>query len=389
MSELNTAITEGFKSVESKLETQIKSAIEKYEGQVQENGVAAKEAKDEVVALSKKFEESMLDIGQKMTTFGTIEAARKSMGAQLADSAEFKSLVSRQSNSARLEIKNSTFSETGTNMYPQNVPGIIPGKYEPLTIRDIIPAGVTNALTVVSTKEIWDGFNNGAAEVKQGETKPQSDVSFKQINTQIETVAHWLKVSNQLLADAPAIVSYIDTRLRYGLAKRIDGQLLNGDGTAPNIAGLLTNKEVPTYKAIKGDNLVDAVNRAKYTMWTYGVIPDAVVVNPADWSAMELAKSTQGVYLYGLPGSAAGMNVFGVPVVLSPQIKQGEFLIGSFKQGAMVWDRQAVTVEAGFVGDDFTRNLVTLRAEERLGLEVSVPQAFLKGAFSADAAPAK
>ena len=228
-------------------------------------------------------------------------------------------------------------------------------------------------------------WTNDAAEVSQGAAKPESDATFEQYNVPITTVAHWIKVSNQLLADAPAIVAYIDSRARDGLAQRIDAQLLNGNGTSPNLSGLTDSGNFTAYTATSGDLLVDAINRAKYSLWATGNMPDVVVVNPADWGAMERTRegAGTGAYLYGAPGTMAGENPFGLRIVLSNNMAAGKFLVGAIDASAVLYTRQGATVEMGYVNADFTNNLVTIRVEERLGLGVERPSAILYGNFTA------
>jgi HK97 family phage major capsid protein len=225
---------------------------------------------------------------------------------------------------------------------------------------------------------------SSAAEVAQGVAKNQSDITFEQYNVPIETVAHWIKISNQLLADAPAVVAFIETRLRDGLAQRIDAQLLNGNGNSPNISGLTDSGNFVAYTPSSDDTLTDAINRAKYALWATGNMPDVVIVNPADWGTQERIRESAntGTYLYGAPGAVAGMNPFGVQVVVSNNMTPGKFLIGALRNSAMVYDRSGAVVEMGYVNDDFTKNVITIRAEERLGLGVERPQAILYGDFT-------
>jgi hypothetical protein len=58
--------------------------------------------------------------------------------------------------------------------------------------------------------------------------------------------------------------------------------------------------------------------------------------------------------------------------------KSGKFYVAD-SNAFQLWTRQAVTVELGFVNDDFTRNLLTLRAELRAALAVYQPTAVRYG----------
>lgn len=377
------AVQDGIAAIQSKLGTELKSAMDKYDGQLATQGAVASEAKDAVVALSRKFEDAMTEIGQKMGKHQAATDALLSPGAEFIKSDEFSALKDRKIQSARVEVKNTVLNSATTTSYPQNNPGIVPGIFKPLTIRDVLPSGSTSAIMVVGTKEA--SRTNSAAEVAQGAAKAESALTFSQYNVPIETIAHFIKVSNQLLADAPAVVSYIDTFLRYGLDERIDLQLLKGTGVTPLLSGMLNAGNFTAFTPTSKANLVESINKAKYALWANGYAPDTVIVNPADWAAMEMARegAGTGAYLYGAPGTNAGMNPFGVRVVLSSNMTAGQFAIGQLARAYMLWERQGITVEMGYVNDDFTKNLVTLRAECRMGLETRVPGAVLSGAITA------
>jgi HK97 family phage major capsid protein len=269
-------------------------------------------------------------------------------------------------------------------VFPQQNGGVISGNFAPLTVRAVLPSSPTSSNQVNSLREA--SWNNSAAGVAEGNTKPESDITFEQYNVPITTIAHWLKVSKQLLEDAPAIASYIDTRLRDGLAQEVERQLVKGDGTTPTLSGLTDSGNYTAYSPTSDDLLVDAINRAKYSLWAAtGFMPDAVLVNPADWGAMERTREAagSGMYLYGMPGVAAGVNPFGVKIVLTNNVTAGTFIIGNFAASTMVYNRTGAVVEMGYDGNDFTKNLVTLRAEERLGLAVERPSLIYYGSFSA------
>jgi HK97 family phage major capsid protein len=360
----------------------IEKAMEKYDGQLAEKGKVDQEIRDEVRVLSEKFETALTEIAQKMDTAKPIETPFKTAGEEFVKSEQFKGLMAGNVHRARLEIKNTVIANN-TTTFPQQNPGVIAGDFAPKTIRQALRTVPVSANLVNSLRE--DNWNNSAAGVLQGGAKPESDITFEQYNVPVETIAHWIKVSNQLLADAPAIVAYIDTRARDGLAEEIDRQLLLGTGVAPTISGLTDTGNFTAYSAVSDDLVVDAINRAKYQLWAIGNMPDTVILNPADWGAMERSRegSGTGMYLYGIPGTIASQNPFGVSVILSNFMPAGNFLIGALQRSAVVYARSGAVVEMGYVNDDFTRNLVTIRVEERLGLGVERPSGILYGAFSA------
>lgn len=377
------ALETNIKATQEKLSAQLEAAMSKHAEDITLHGKARDEVKAELQELSKRFESTVTDLAQKMEGYKAAGAdVDSSAGAEFVKSEDFKQLASGQRDKIRIEVKN-TVTSGSTTVFPMQRPGVIAGDFAPLTIRQVLRTIPVSSNMVNSLREL--SWTNDAAEVSQGAAKPESDITFEQYNVPITTVAHWLKISNQLLQDAPAVTAYINTRLRDGLAQRIDAQLLNGNGTSPNLSGLTDTGNFTAYTPTSDDLLVDAINRVKYTMWARGRAPDTVIVNPADWGAMERTREGvgTGAYLYGMPGAMAGMNPFGLNIVLSSNMAQGSFIVGALASSAVLFERAGAVIEMGFVNDDFTKNLITIRAEERLGLGVDAPSGITYGAFTA------
>lgn len=365
-----------------KISKAIEAKTSEHTAQVEKFGKATTELTGQIDNLSEQYKslkEQMIDLAQKQTP-ASAEGKSESAGMEFVGSEAFKSLASGQREKVRLEVKNTVLAD-GTTTFPLQRPGIIPGSFAPLTMRQLIPTIQVTVNSVKSLREL--AWTNAAAEVAQGAAKPESALTFEEYDVPIQTIAHWIKVSNQLLADAPAVAAYIDTRLRDGLAQRVDRQILLGDGVSPNLSGLTGAGNFTAFTATSGANLVESINKAKYNRWAVGEVVDTVVVNPADWAAMEIAKDTEGSYLYGAPGVSGNMSAFGVQIVISANMPAGQFLIGSLRSAATIYQRQGAVVEMGFVNDDFTRNLLTIRAEERLGLAVDRPVAIMYGPITA------
>jgi len=379
--EMKTQVEEGFKSLQDQLDARLKE----HTAEIEKNGKASTELTGSVDELSAKYKEmrdELADLAQRQTPATAEGEKRSTAGSEFIESEQFKAMASGQREKARFEVKNTVV--TGENSpFEVQRPGVIPGSFAPLTIRGQIPTITVASNSVSSLREL--AWTNSAAEVAEAALKAESAITFEPYNVQIETVAHWIKVSNQLLADAPAVASYIDTRLRDGLAQRIDQQLLNGTGVTPLLSGLTDAGNFTAFTATSGANLVESINKAKYNRWAVGEVVDTVIVNPADWAEMELLRegSGSGAYLYGAPGTNAGAQPFGVSVVMSQHMTVGQFLIGSLRTSAIIYQRQGAVVEMGFVSDDFTKNLVTIRAEERLGLGVDRPAGIMYGPITA------
>lgn len=378
------------KSLLDKQGEQVEAAMTKYQGQVDTLGKAHEETKAEVKAVAESFQKLQADFTTLAQKGFKIQAADKplSVGEAFVKSDAFKAFIANNSDASRVRYEVPNLNITGvksttigdaTTTFPMQMPGVIPGGFVPLTVRQALRTIPVSTNAVNSLRE--NTWTNSAAEASEGSAKKESDITFDNYDVPIRTIAHWLKVSNQLLADAPAIVAYIETRLRDGLAQRVESQIINGNGTSPNISGLTDTGNFTAFTPESDENLVDSINRAKYTLWAAGFPPDLAIVNPADWGAMERTRegANSGTYLYGMPGMNAGMNPFGVRVVLSTYVQQGKFIIGAMAPTVVLYERSGTVIEMGYVNADFTNNLVTIRSEERLGLGIERPAAIYYG----------
>ena len=184
--------------------------------------------------------------------------------------------------------------------------------------------------------------------------------------------------------DAPALRSIIDAEASYGLKYVEDAALLYGDGTGVNLLGLMPQARqyaLPTgASAIPGETRIDRLRLAALTS-TLALYPaSGFVLNPIDWAMIELTKDGQGRYVVGDPTGQISPRLWGLPVATSFAMQPGNFLAGAFRTGAQIFDRMAVEITMSTEHLDFyARNLVAIRAEERLAFVVKQPLAFVQG----------
>jgi len=201
-------------------------------------------------------------------------------------------------------------------------------------------------------------------------------------------------VSEEMLADVSQIRAYIDARLRLFVDLKVEQEVLNGSGVAPHLPGILTRPGLsPALAKGAEENTADVVFRQAMTiMTTTFLLPDAVVLNPADWAGVVVLKDLNGVY-YG-PGMFNGLpspSLWGLSVVPTTGMAQGTGLVGAFKVGGQYWKRQGIVVQASNShADYFIKNLVAIRAETRGMLAIYRPAAFgtVTGLTSGLVAPA-
>jgi HK97 family phage major capsid protein len=181
---------------------------------------------------------------------------------------------------------------------------------------------------------------------------------------------------------------WLDQRLRHAVLLRAEDHLLNAAGTD----GLMAQASAlaPAFTPGTGATGLDAINGALSQLASLGYSPDGIVLSATDSFALKGLKTSTTEYLWSSPSDPFGMNsMWGVRVVVSPSMTANNWLVGSFQQATALIQRQQLVIEAATQNeDDFVRNLITLRCEERIGLMVGAPTGLVKGVFSTGATAA-
>lgn len=317
----------------------------------------------------------------------------KSLARQFVESDAFAAMQKREQRHARIEVKNAILGTAGSPAAPvdtiahyQSAPGIYGGATRALTVLDFIPRGTATAGIVHFTKEA--AFTNAAAETTEGALKPEASLTFTDVDAPVQTIAHWLKATRQVLDDAPALEAYIGQRLVEGVRRRLEAQIIAGDGTGANLSGMTDSGNNTPLSVASGDNDLDAANRAMHQIINADWGPSAFIVNPTDWGRISRKKtgvSGDQRYLIG-EGAALGYiqggltpSLWGLPVLATNSCPPGEFVCFS-SQALILWERQSTVIEAFEQdGDNVQRNLVTLRAEGRWALGIFAPAGIVTG----------
>lgn len=320
----------------------------------------------------------------------------------------------------------------GAVITPEFIPGIVELQFYPNVIASLFPSMPVSSPVVSYVKE--SAWTNNAAAVNEGATKPTSTNAVTRLTEQLGKIAHLSHVTDELIQDAPYFWALVQNRLAQGVVRKEEIELLAGSGY-PGVNGLLnrttgftkpqtitavTNLVIPgasipgtgagtdtvasvtpgravvgtgtTGTAPTGVQIAEGILSAITDIRTLQFFePDAVVVNPADWMTIRLAKDGQGQYLGGSffgTNYGNGQNVgnqaidpsislWGKRVVSSPVIPPGYILVGDFSDGGQVLRKGGLQVDmTNTNGTDFEQNLWTVRAEERVGLLVERPELF-------------
>jgi len=379
------SIEQVMKSVEG-IEAKLSAMAAKADGELATVGKVSADTKTALDTLGRaqtELAERLLSLEQKGITMHPEVKADESWGAQVVKAAGYGDFIGGRQGKMRVEVKN-TLVGSDANVAPDRRPGIVPGASQMLTIEALLNAAPTTSNAIEFTKE--NAFTNNAAEAAEGSAKAESSLTWTLVNMPISTVAHWIKISRQLAGDNALLASYVNNRMRYGVNRKVETQLCVGDGTAPNISGIFDTGNFTAHgyaAAALGATLPKFVLIRKIIadLWNAGYMADAILLNPADFATMEIELLTTTSNAVRVGTDAAGrQTLWGVPVVQSVGVAADTFAVGNFAQASTVYNREGVVVEMSESdSDNFTKNLITLRAERRLALATEVPAAVRAG----------
>lgn len=359
---------------------------------------AAKQKADEAITAANEAKARLDELEQKMVRQSGEGDKRghKSLGEIVTDSPEVKAFISNAPSRGRVgvEVESKAIisslttdadGSAGDLIQPTRIPGIVEPYLRKLTVRDLLTQGRTNSNAIQFVKE--SGFTNSAATHTEtgGTAKPQSEIKFEVVNGNVTTIAHWVLATRQILDDVPMLQSYINGRLLYGLRYVEDNQLLNGGGTGTDLNGIYTQATASTANlaVVTSPTKIDVLRAAMLQAALANIPPTGIVLHPTDWFGIETTKDTAGAYIIGNPQGVIQPRMWGLPVVETAAMTVDKFLVGAFRDGAQIFDRQDARVEISTEDDqNFRKNLVTILAEERLALAVYNTLAFVKGDFS-------
>ncbi|MEU9597155.1 phage major capsid protein [Streptomyces sp. NPDC048109] len=281
---------------------------------------------------------------------------------------------------------------TGTQ--PQQntrVPGILPQNPDfPLLVANLLDRQTSDGTTLEYMRDTSGPQStwNKAAVVAEGADKPMSGpFTFDLITTTLKTVAHWVPITRQAADDNGQLMGYINGRLTYGLEYKMDREILTGNGTT-EMQGILTTPGIGTYQPPVGNTDVKLITVRKAK--TQGELalypPTAVVMNPMDWQDIELDEDQNGQFrvIANVTDPGAPTRLWGLTVVTTVAMAAGTALLGGFRTGATLWERQGITIlMTDSHADYFTANTLVILAERRANVAVHTPQAFVKITFAA------
>lgn len=220
---------------------------------------------------------------------------------------------------------------------------------------------------------------NNAAPVAVGQLKPTSEYGTVSVDGRLEVIAHVSEPTPEYwLTDNRALQGFVQTEMQYGLERAVENQVINGDGTAPNLRGLL-NVSGLQVQPFATDATV-TVRKGLTALETLGYTGGGIILHPSDWEALELSRRTSGDFDLGsaLPVDRPAQRLWGLRIAVSIAVPVKTGLLFDLAALAVVGDGQVRTQWSSGVADDFARNQLRARTEGRFGLDVYQPQGIVK-----------
>jgi len=369
------AINEATKAVDAKLEDAVKSAnvrIDEMDKALleakSENNRIKMEAKDkQPVSFNQAFSNAMDENTDNIEKFRRKEIKQFAM--------ELKTV-------GDMSLSNIT-DLSAANV--QMLPGILPAAPRKLHIRSLLPNGDMSTSAVHYLKETGSE-GSAAAWLDNSGSKPQIDFDLTEEVAPSEFIAGYLRITRKALDDISAMRSYLQSRLLESYLDAEDNQLLNGNGTSPNLGGLITNAEAYTgFRTIQVEKIIDSVAQIESNNHS----ANGILLSPEQYYALLLTRSTTNEYTLPGLGTVTQLNgqmfISGIPVFKSTAMTDSKYLVGDWAKGAQLFVRENPIVR--FFEEDGTNvreNKITVRVEGRVALPIYYTDAFVTGSLNAN-----
>ncbi|SDZ55222.1 phage major capsid protein, HK97 family [Saccharopolyspora shandongensis] len=304
-------------------------------------------------------------------------AELKSLGELFTDSVAYKGKQGSSGPEAHLDIELKTLFQTTAGWAPETTRTgrVVDFATRPIQVIDLIPQTTTGQSAVVYMEETT--FTNAAAETAEGGAYPEAALALTEQSSPVRKTAVFLPVTDEQLEDEQQAAGYVNNRLPFMLRQRLDSQILVGNGTAPNLRGILNVVGIQT-QAKGTDPVPDAIYKALVKTRVAGqAMPNAVVMHPNDWQDVRLLRTADGIYIWGSPSEAGPSRIWGLPVAEAQAITENTALVGDFANFSELSVRRGLDVQvSNSHADYFVNGKQAMRADLRAALVIYRPAAF-------------
>jgi len=356
----------------------VQTLITKYETEAKENGILKEmqSAIDEIKDIAEKQGLAMQKIVER-------KDQKKSLDEIIGEHADSLKVLAKGNKNFTLELEVSKTNVLRTSVTDHTLayrlPEVGQQAYRGLLMRSLFrsqPVGPNSGGVIRYVDQ--STVTRNAAEKAEAAAYPESAIAWTEYSLPIEKVTDSIPVSYEMFNDVAFVSGELDRLMNINLPLRVDSQLYSGDGVTPNIKGIYTSAATYTAGAagITGANIYDLIIKMQEDIASgkeSKYMPNVALVNYTDWNEILTTKATDGHYLkpeWAEINSANGVNnimVNGIQVLPSSLVTANTMLVGDFNW-ATIYTLDSIMVEMGWVNDQFTKDLFTIKAKERLAL---------------------
>jgi hypothetical protein len=287
----------------------------------------------------------------------------------ICDSTAVKSYVpgSGAGPQAHLDVELKTlFQESGPGWAPQSIRTgtLIDFATRPIRVVDLFPQTTTQFPAVVYMEETT--YTNAAAEVAEAGQYPESALALTERSSPVQKISTFLPVTDEQFEDVGRAQQYVENRLPFMLRQRLDGQLMSGNGTPPNLLGA-ENVSGVNVQAIGTDPIPDAIYKGLRRIRDTGFAePTAILIAPSKWENVALLKTADGVYIWGHPSQQGPAILWGVPVVQTTAGTSTKAIMADFANFTELSVRRGVDIQISNSHNDyFIKGQLAVRCDLR------------------------
>lgn len=338
-----------------------------------------------------------IEVENKKEDFrGVYKTKSEVFGDAMEKSESFNAMRSGNSNTASFDVKadvliSSDFAGASSSRDATGVERVAGIKRDPSNVTNmlnIIPVASTTSNVIRYVKE--SAYTDNAANVAEGSAPSDSEFQLTAADAIVQKTSAVMTISQEMLDDTPGLQAYLSQRMPAKIMTVVDDQLLNGSGVSPNQLGLVNGGTSfaaggfanAIESAQELDCLIVAINQLALANYS----ASGIILNPTDFHKAYLLKDTTNEYLRGtsIVTSDGFTRINGVPVFLNNKMAAGTFVVGDFAQGSQVFQRENMKLDFAYENNDnFDKYLVSVRGIIRMAHAIYLPNAFVKGTFSA------
>lgn len=376
----------------------VKENAELIEKLNKENADAAKEATEKQ---AKEYADKMdaLEVAMKRAKIGEMNVRMKGFSEHIVEKLSteegeemIKSFFAGQKSKFALKIGDDddktmdpaikALGVPTNGVAPQYASIVGPG-HDEFHARQIIPVFPTSSNLIRFLQYVVDGSAAGFGTTAAGAQKNTVGYIGTAVDAAVQKITGLLDVQDELMDDVVGFREWIAYELPKAYMDAEDLQIYKGNGTGTNLLGLwyqAQNQSFPQGSVTAASNIIDKIVAGVTQVRKLKRNTSAIVISPVAWQEIFINKGTTKDYTYPIVLDAQGvMRIGGVPIYWSNVFADGEGLVGDFARGAVIWQKKAMNI--GYFEqnkDNVEKNVVTIRLEGRIALQISYPESFKK-----------